>query len=623
MPAEISGTLDEYTHLPDEQFAEEWKLRYMLGRARMLPDVARWMRLLRFFHPTRLQDHWQDSLGNPLPKLYKSQGLSVEIYNWCRAIIEVYGSLLAGHKPFPFAIDVPPFDPTSELDRFMADAQEKLIVQELYDQKIPLHFLDFCTSVVLFGIGYVCSWIDPYSKRLRTTAIPWPGDVIPEWGSDRYGRGADALESVIITERIPLDAAKRLFPDTEFVQSYADFESRPDSGFAVDYKFGSVTIIKLWWRWSEPTASSRKEHIGYAELAIDGIDNKQPMVLYREDKTGYSDIPVRWAARFQTPGEPPHKAAGVLDDVVGINTEFNERLSAYSDMLMKLVYPKFKGKGFTSANVPRFSEGSNIIPMGYNQELEQLQEQVNNFPFDSFLSRLENMILMVSGLSRLIMGSIPPGSETSGEALNNLLHASISRLEVVRTPIQWAWLSLFEDVWIPMMRKFYKFNVKDDLGARVSVKVSPLLERFTRIVWVWPDVTPRDSIKAAQLAMNLGAGGYLSDETVMQRAQVPSVVDEVEKIRKQRQDPILHPLDKRNTLMALQMEMQVQSMAQGLMGSMNMQNAPGELDQSILEAKAAGAPNMGEEDNAPGGSANNAAQGLQGTNAPYSPPEVR
>ena len=515
----------------------------------------------------------------------------------------------AGQKPLPFQIDVPPFDPTSEVDRFTADAQEKLIVQELYDQKIPLHFLDFCTSVVLFGIGYVCSYYDKKTKRLKTYAIPWPGDVIPEWGSDRYGRGPDTLESVIIAERIPIDTAKRLYPDADFNRSHVDFSTRPDAIYEIDYRPGSVQIIKVWYRWED----DGKPRVGYAEIAVDGTDkpNNDPMLLYRKDDSGYPDIPVRWASRFQTPGEPPHKAAGVLDDVIGINTEFNEKLSAYADLLLKLVYKKYVGRGFTAANAPRIPEGqSNIIPVNYQQELKALDESVNNFPFDSFLSRMESMILTISGLSRLIMGAVPPGTDNSGEALQQLMHASISRLEVVRTPIQWAWTSLFEEIWVPLMSKYYKYNVKDDNGRRVTVAVAPIFEKFTRTAWVWPDVTPRDSIKAAELAMNLSKAGLLSDEGAMQRAQIPSVVDEVEKIRKQRQDDIMHPLDVRSTLMVRQMEQQLEMMAQQ-QAAMNMQNAPGELDQAMLEEGAAKSPRLGVEDNVPQGSQANAVQGLQ------------
>jgi hypothetical protein len=210
---DFEGTLDEFNNLADEQFAAEWRLRYMRMRAQLFPDVARWLNVLRYFHPERLEDHWHDQMGNTLPKLYKSEGLSVEIYNFCRPIIEVYGSLLAGQKPFPFTLDVPPQNPDDNIERYMSDAQEKVLVDELWHQKIPLHFMDFCISTVLFGIGYVCSWIDNKTGRLKTQTLPWPGDVLVEWGSDRYGAGADGIESVIIAERLTIDKARRIYGD--------------------------------------------------------------------------------------------------------------------------------------------------------------------------------------------------------------------------------------------------------------------------------------------------------------------------------------------------------------------------------------------------------------------------
>src|SRR5712664_696805 len=103
------------------------------------------------------------------------------------------------------------------------------------------------------------------------------------------------------------------------------------------------------------------------------------------------------------------------------------------------------------------------------------------------------MMLTVSGLSRLLMGSIPPGSNDSGEALSILTHASVGRLEVVRTPIQWAWTTMIDDVWVPLMRKYSTFKTTDvETGKPVKVSLAPIFDNFNHTEWQWPDVTPRD-----------------------------------------------------------------------------------------------------------------------------------
>src|SRR5688572_687145 len=561
---EFEGSLEEFGKLPDEQFYQEWKYRYQMQRAAMVPDVARWLRLLRFFHPQRLEDHWQDQFGNPLPKLYKSEGLSVEIYNWCRPIIEVYGSLLAGQKPLPYQIDIPPVNPDDNVERFRADAQEKLIVDELYRQKIPLHFLDFCTSVVLFGIGYVCSWIDPKSRKLRTQSLPWPGDVLPQWGSDRHGSGSDGMESVIISERVTIDTARRLYGD-KFVQSDGTNlnQMRMDGSTAlVESPVGYVLLLKIWWRWED---AKKREKVGYAVIAYDGVKEGDNAVLYREDDSGYPDIPIRWAARFSTPTEAPHRSAGVLDDIVGINTEYNEKLCAMADMIMKLVYAKYVAKGFTPTNVPRLSRDSNMYAIGMQQDIKQLEEKINNMPFDGFLARLETMMFTISGLSRLMMGSMPPG-DTSGEALSNLLHAAIGRLEGVRTPIQWAWTGLVDEIWVPLMRDHYKVTGFDQINQKsTKYDLKEIFSNYARSSFIWPDVTPRDQLRAVELAMNLHASKLLSREGAMQRAQIPSVIDELEKIKQEVQDIYTNPDDVQKTAMAEQAKLQIQMMVQQAM----------------------------------------------------------
>lgn len=589
MTEEFEGSVEEFEELANASFAQEWKARYMHLRMQMIPDVARWVKLLHYFHPTTLEHHWQDSFGNPLPKLYESEGLSVEIYNWCRPIIEVYGSLLAGQKPFPFEIDIPPSDETSEAERARAEAQEKVLMEEMYNQRIPLHFMDFCTSVVMFGIGWVYSWIDPQTRRLKTQALAWPGDVLPQWGSDRYGAGSDALESVIITERIPLESAKRQWPDVQWQPTGSDIEMRPDGISQFSQLSANTMIMKVWWRWSDET-----QHIGYAEVAYDGTVDDEPAVLYRENDTGYPDIPVRWASRFNTPNKAPHQAAGVLDDVIGINTEYNERLSAFSDMLMKLVYPKYKGKGYTVGNVPRVEQmKSNIIPMGYQQDILPLIESVNNFPFDSFLNRLETMMMTVAGLSRLMMGSMPPG-DTSGEALNNLLHAAIGRLEIIRTPIQWAWTGLVDTIWVPLLLEFGVYSGKDSLGKAVKVDLKGIFAPYTRTMWIWPDVTPRDALKAIGVAQDLVKAGMMSTETGMKRARITSTTDELEKIRQERQDDVLNPEATRQTLISREMEMKMRMQRQATASAEQQVNA---ADNDSLKAEAAMTPTPGQSDN--------------------------
>lgn len=607
-------TLSDFSALENANFAQEWKARYQRLRVQMIPDTARWMRLLRYFHPRRLEDHWQDQFGIPLPKLADMDGLSVSIFNWCRIFIEVYGSLLAGQKPMPFNLDVRALDPKMKSEVFRADAQEKLFKMELENMQVPLHFLDFCTSVQLFGIGYAWTWIDEKSRRLGMQAIPWPGDVLPQWGSNRYGRGGDALESVIITERLPVDTAQRLYPNTKFKNSSPELEIRPDGFTQMLLPSGTTQILKVFWR-------PEGEQVGYSEIAYDGTESGMPEVLYREDDSAYPDIPLRWSTHFQTPGEPPHKAAGVLDDIIGINTEYNERLSAFSDLLMKFVFPKLKGKGFNINNVPVLGRGDNVIPMTLQQDLSLIQEIVQGGQayFDSWLGRVENFMLSSVGLSRLMLGAVPPG-ETSGEALNNLLHSSIARLEVVRTPIQWAWLSLFQEIQVPLLYKFGAYGITDPLtGKNKKVNLKVLFDRFGGFEWRWPDVTPRDALKAIQTAVDLRNAGLMSDETAMDRAQVGSVVDELDKIHENKKDDVTHANDVRLTALARQMTAQEKAVATapgvgpGTVAP-SSPNDPSAVDNAALQIQAQSAPTKGNNDNLPAdqGSAQNAAQGARG-----------
>jgi hypothetical protein len=225
------------------------------------------------------------------------------------------------------------------------------------------------------------------------------------------------------------------------------------------------------------------------------------------------------------------------------------------------------------------------------------------------------MMFTVSGLSRLMMGSMPPG-DTSGEALSNLLHAAIGRLEGVRTPIQWAWMSMFDDIWAPMIRDRYKVKHADPDGKMINYSLKPIFMNFTHTNIIWPDVTPRDQLKAIQVAMEMNKAKLLSREGAMERAQVPSVVDEIEKIRREAQDIITNPMDVSATANAQLSKIQIQQVVQENMAAAQAQQQAmktGAKDtDNQRKAEASKTPGKSEADNKapkPSGSQENASQG--------------
>lgn len=635
--------LEDFSALADNAFAQNWKERFQIMRVQQIPNIARWLKVLHYFHPRSLEDHWQDQFGMPLPKLADSEGLSVTIWNYCRPIIETYGSLIAGHKPWPFYLDVRPSDAKVKSERFRAQAQEDIFQMEMEHMKVPLHFMDFASSVMLFGIGWVSTWIDPRSRRMKLQAFPWPGDVLCQWGSNWYGQDEEAIESLIITENIPTDTALRRWPKSEFVAGLGDMAYRPDAGSNVFQPSGQTQILKVWYRWND---EREKAQIGMAEIAYNG-QHGGAEVLSRKDKTGYPDIPFRWSSRFMTPGEAPDKAAGVLDDMVGVNTEFDERMSAFSDLIMKFVFPKLKGKNYNSMTIPKVSAKQNVIPLGLNQDLQLIQDIIAGGQeyFDSWIAHSERFMLMNVGLSSLLMGSTPPG-ETSGKALEYLIHASIGRLEIVRTPIQWAWLSLFQEIAVPLMYKYGKFSVKDAYTGKATTEdMKTLFDNFSGFSWTWPDVTPESALTVLQGILQQREAGLMADETAIERLRnVGSALDELEKVRQDKADKVLHPdavmltnqVDQQKQ--AFDMSMQQQAMMMSAPAAtaetgpgMGPGSAPptGPKDQAVADAqnkaKARGTPSKTTSDNARPpvaapprppvrqGSPANAAQGVRGT----------
>lgn len=597
-----------YAEMSDDALAAEIKRLYLLRKAEQAPRIALDMRLLRWYDPEKLSDTWQSFWnGKPIPKLYHNSGLATENIPWASAVPEALTGLLAGKKPLAYRYDVPPEDSNSDADILQADVVEKYIDRTVEDTGYRLTYLDHVTNIVMLGRSWKYVYTDPDTSE-QLNELVWPGHVNAFWRSDKR-----TIEQVTVERQMSLSDTLSMYGTTQekidainlalqsagsqgtaFAgQHFSQNNSRADATHA------NVVVLNHWYRTGP---GPKGDAIGFCAVLMyersDGHGKSEygALLLERVEDSEYEDIPLHCTPRFKVPDKPPDEAYGALMLIAGLHTQYNEIFSAFRDMLWRVIYARYKAKGFTFRNAPRLIPGSAIYALPrVDQDIARIEEIVNTVPIEQFLTHLEELIIIMPGLNRYFIGSAPP-SETSGEAITAAINASISRLEPIRTNIEDGERWTFRQ-WLAQAEAFGEYEYQGRI-----VRATILIEGIRKVDVHWADVSPKEATRAKQMALAGRAAGVISDDTVMDEFNVHSKADERRKIRRERQDPVLHPEHVSQTAAALTQ----MAMAKARMRMMQTPAAfqgpggqQGSADEGARTAAAQAAPQIGEEQNEP------------------------
>ena len=599
--------------LDDSDLANEIQRIFLFKKTLMSPRTLLDMRLMRWMDPERLSDHWQSMwTGKPLGKLYHSNGLSVEIFNRTKPIVEAGVGLLAGNKPMAYILDVPPSDVLSEGDIAQADAIEQWINKENVRIGYPVLYQQHVTNIWSLGRSWRQTLTDPDTNTLQTRIL-WPGHCLSFWQEDQM-----TLEQVCVVTQMSVGKAVDLYPDKKedilaAVQGPRyQFGSYYGTGTGYgnqDSPYNHVTMLSFWYRGvGDKNGLVRNQaRIGmvnvllYDKNLISSSELAQgALVLDRIPETGYEDIPVRCTPRFKIPDKPYDEATGVLMDLAPLNTELNELMCAARDMLWRAIYQRYVAKGFTFRNAPRLVPGTNmyVLPRG-DQDLRRLDDIVNMQPVEGMITRLEEAMITIPGLTKMFIdGSY---GEASGEAIDRAINSSILRLEPIRTNIgadeEWMYRQ-----YMAQGEAFGKWQVDGK-----TVRLATLIAGKRDVHITWRDMAPKDGVKAKQMALAARAAGIMSDDSAMDEWNYPSKTDELRKIRRDRQDQVLHPDHVSQTANAI-IEMVQAKMAQKKAAAPQQQPQPdikisltGQMDPAGIAAAEASAGITSGDVSYPGG----------------------
>lgn len=535
----IFGPIPRYLYetLDDDALAYEIQKRWTAKRLDMGIRIITDAQLLRYMDPEKVQDHWRNFwTGAPLKKLQHSDTLRVGTYNWPRAIVEGLTGLITGSgEQLAYSVDAIPWDKNDMVSSARCDMVDQFVERWQVANEYERVFSDEGANLYALGRNWksVITRTEPGPlERLAKVTNHWPGSVASFYQSDQR-----TLECVIVaTEMLPGEAAA-MYPDkvdqiANAVRSPSSWMrslgmQRPDLTWNLN---STVTVLTCWYRSMKGTTGKVDVLLNAPTATSQTAANA--MLLEKKPDSGYPDIPLRCTPRFKTNDRPPDEAQGALYDIAPLATQYDEVVSAAHDMLTRAFYVRYK---LTNAygRPPALIPNTSIIALRAGQDLEHLQDVVNNVPVDTFATRLEELMLIFPGLSRYFIGQAPP-SETSGDAIDAAINASIQRQVTTRTEVKvderWMYLQA-----IGQATQFAHWNVN---GKTVSLGV---LAGDYKLELKWQSDNPRSAVKAKQLAMAARQAGIISLETAQKEFGVISSLDETRKVVAERQNVYLRP----------------------------------------------------------------------------------
>lgn len=528
-----------YETLRDEDLASEIEKRWTMRRFQMSSRVVMDQRLLRYMDPEIVQHHWQNFwTGASLKKLEHSNQLTIGVFNWPRAIVESLTGLLTGSDDaLAYSVDVVPRNSEDIVSRTQASAADSFvngfwIPQTEYERT----FMRGGSDIYALGrraFGVITQTEDGPLKNLPKVSNVWPGSLATFWHENH-----ETLECVIVgSEMLPAVAAA-MYPGNDDKIMRAIHEpsawrrylgaERPWSTWDLN---STVTVLTCWYRTTKAT-------IGQAVVLLDSplgsaTRARNLALLDKKMDTGYPDIPYRVTPRFKTNDRPPDEAQGALYDIAPIATMYDEVVSAAKDMLYRAIYQRYKLSN-AYGRPPQLIPNTSIIALRAGQDLTRLDDVLNSVPVDTFISRLEELMIIFPGLSRYFLGQAPP-SETSGEAINAAINASIQRQVSTRTEARTDERWIYRQVG-GQAAQFAKWQVN---GRTVSM--GPVLAGDFDYLIRWRSDNPKDAVKAKQLALAALKAGVIGLDTAQSDWGITNPEEEQRKILRYMSDPRLRP----------------------------------------------------------------------------------
>lgn len=415
-------------------------------------------------------------------------------------------------------------------ERDAAGRAERLYFEWKDEDEFELKLHKACVIKALYGFTYAKVYWDRLEKRPTISIIDAPENLYVGWGSSQYDRMDWALYCYGLTpsaveEDYDLKVGvyrgeKAWYPVV--VGDHADpiYTIRPD--LQRERNAPELELVEVYDYWyKKPVKGKRAEVWNCIYVGNRMVKNTR--------HPEYDDIPYVPIPNTYIPRSPYGRPE--LYDLEQMIREKDERLSEGAQMIHTVIEGQMWQLVGSEApdDVPAnaIPKPGKVAAPGPGNELKAIQPFIPQFALEEYLKRIDGEIEVISGLNELLVGRAPAAVLGSSKAIAALVANYEARIRMKR------------DLLYQARRRMWKIAAK--VWERKDKDVREIIDGRYRLEIKPPELTPRDELEVAQMAINLVGSRIWTMERAMDRTGVEDPGEEKELIRNEQTDPTLNP----------------------------------------------------------------------------------
>jgi hypothetical protein len=282
---------------------------------------------------------------------------------------------------------------------------------------------------------------------------------------------------------------------------------------------------------------------------VPGVNDDKPFhcLIVGDKKVGYETntdlLPTYYLFPNKVRYRRPWGASDVSDISISIQQSYMQRMSDYTTLIDKILFPKIKGKGFEAINMPKAEAREvQVFPMGLDQDLEIMQFNPMTYPYDRILNEIKESLFRSLALGRVLIDD-PTVSFESNQALMTGMKSTIDVAEDKQNRWQTPLVQLLTDIHQDLL-KHDKLYAKSIADQNILFDIE------------WPSVLRKEDASYRTMLFNDVTRGLSSYETYLNKIGCPDASEEMDRVKSEMKDPVLGAILSANLRMINQVEIQ-------------------------------------------------------------------
>ena len=448
----------------------------------------------------------------------KEEGASMDIVNFCRLTVENYVAFLTNEEP---EIDIPPQDPTDDMENARVKILEDVLRQIFDDNDFYDHWVDAANNQSILGDAFfVGPFWDEDNKKIWFSNVKRPEFIRVIWKDENYHQ----MEGFIYHYYMGLEAA---------LVKYGDVLT----AMGIDLKAQLFNTMP-----ADSTLRTKSQEELRVRI-IEGYDEQVHFFAIQDNIIEYKKTNDGFIPLIYIPNKPhPWMPWGISDieDLLDPQKAYNEQSSDMRDILKQVAFASIFGKNL---DVEEIQAGvAKIYDMGDESDVFA-DPRKTDYPFlNGYLGTVKSHVSSMGGL---------PDSFVGGETPQNVSGRALS---VIMTPIQNK-LRGKEKRWAKALQTLIK-NIEILLEKHVK-GADQLIQHYYRSEIFFPGTLIRDVTEELNKMLQKAQSQY----TTMKNVGIKDPKGEQDLMKKELSDDQLMVELSKNP----QMQLQVAGMVNGAM----------------------------------------------------------